>query len=93
MCLRRPSQLTLLEKALVDEHQYKTGKAALDAELKALLASHQASLEPNDRVRGMPIASIAQRGHHREDLGPATVARPRVRLHPSSFTANEKPWC
>lgn len=44
-------QLTLLEKALLDEHQYKTGKAALDSELKALLASNQISLEPNDEVR------------------------------------------
>lgn len=43
-------QLTLLEKALLDEHQYKTGKAALDSELKALLASNQTSLEPNDEV-------------------------------------------
>lgn len=47
----RTRQLLMVEKALVDEHQYKTGKAALDLELKALLAKHQDSLEPNDNVR------------------------------------------
>ena len=41
----------MLEKALVDEHQYKTGKAALDSELKALLAKQQEALQPNDEVR------------------------------------------
>lgn len=45
------SQLALLEKALIDEYQYKTGKAALNTELKALLANHQATLEPNDKVK------------------------------------------
>ena len=40
----------MLEKALVDEHQYRSGKAALDAELKAMLAKQQEALGPNDEV-------------------------------------------
>lgn len=43
-------KLAMLEKALVDEHQYRTGKAALESELKAMLAKHQEALEPNDKV-------------------------------------------
>ena len=49
--LARKQKLTMLEKALVDEHQYRSGKAALDSELKTLLAKQQEALEPNDEVR------------------------------------------
>lgn len=47
-------QLLMLEKALVDEHQYKSGKAAVHQELKALLDRQQEMLGPNDQVRGAP---------------------------------------
>lgn len=59
------SQMMLLEKALLDEHQYKTGKAALHAELKSLLASQQASLQVNDEVcRGRKPLSYIRRIEH-----------------------------
>lgn len=50
---RRPPpsvQLLMLEKALVDEHQYRSGKASLHQELKSLLDRHQRLLGPNDQV-------------------------------------------
>ena len=45
-------QLLMLEKALVDEHQYKSGKAALHQELKTLLGRQRELLGPNDQVWG-----------------------------------------
>ncbi|CAN0083820.1 unnamed protein product, partial [Scytosiphon promiscuus] len=51
-------RLLLLEKALVDEHQYRTGKTALEQELKTLLARHQESLVPNDQRIEMLIAKV-----------------------------------
>ena len=43
-------KLATLEKALVDEYQYRTGKATLESELKTMLDKHQKSLDPNDKV-------------------------------------------
>ncbi|CAM9680843.1 unnamed protein product, partial [Ectocarpus sp. 12 AP-2014] len=53
-------RLLLLERALVDEHQYKQGKASLERELKTLLARHQKSLGPNDQRIEQLIASVKE---------------------------------
>lgn len=55
-------QLLLLERALVDEHQYREGKASLERELKTLLARHQKSLDPNDQVTRQPRQQSASAG-------------------------------
>lgn len=57
----------MLEKALVDEHQYRTGKNALDSELKVLLSKHQESLEPNDKVPLTYFVLLFSRSFNRVD--------------------------
>lgn len=52
----------MLEKALVDEHQYRTGKASLHRELKALLQRHQDMLGPNDQVKKRKRKKTYDRG-------------------------------
>ncbi|CAN0355826.1 unnamed protein product, partial [Ectocarpus sp. 6 AP-2014] len=53
-------RLLLLERTLVDEHQYRQGKASLERELKTLLARHQKSLGPNDQRIEQLIASVKE---------------------------------
>ncbi|CAM9731257.1 unnamed protein product, partial [Ectocarpus fasciculatus] len=53
-------RLLLLERALVDEHQYREGKASLERELKTLLARQQKSLAPNDQRIQQLIASVKE---------------------------------